>query len=476
MPGLFGILNLGAQSLSNQQLGIEVAGHNLANVNTPGYTRQRLNLATNHAIRMPYGSVGTGAGITGISQMRSSLLEAQITGETSVRGFLNAQQAALQYGQAILGQGIDRLSSGAEGAAAAAGATGQHGIAENLADLFASFQSLSTDPTSLTERQNVLLQAQELATQFNQIDGRLAGLRTSLNQNLTEGVGQANELLSSIADLNRRIITSEAGNPGSANDLRDLRQQRLQQLAGLVDVQAVEQANGAVDVSIAGQSIVSGTDVVDRLEAFDAGGGQFLVRTQTGQATLSLSGGSLQGTIDARDGGLQTLRTSLDTMAGQLITQVNALHRPGFDLAGGTGQDFFTGTGAADIAVNPALLSDPARLQVAGVAGAAGDNQVALALAGLARQPQAALGNRTFSEAFAGTVAGLGQSIASVNSQIASQELVSQMLERQRDSISGVSLDEEMTNLMRYQKAFEASARVITTVDEMLETVLSLKR
>jgi flagellar hook-associated protein 1 FlgK len=101
---------------------------------------------------------------------------------------------------------------------------------------------------------------------------------------------------------------------------------------------------------------------------------------------------------------------------------------------------------------------------------------VALALAGLARAPQAALGNRTFGEAFAATVAGLGQSIASVNSQIASQELVSQMLERQRDSVSGVSLDEEMTNLMRYQKAFEASARVITTVDEMLETVLSLKR
>lgn len=476
MPGLFGILNLGAHSLSNQQAGIEVAGHNLANVNTPGFTRQRLNLATNTAIRLPYGSVGTGARITGVSQMRSSLLDAQITGETSVRGFLDAQQAALQYGQAILGQSIDRLSSGAQGAAAAGGVSGQHGLAENLADLFASFQSLSTDPTSLTERQNVLLQAQELATQFNQVDARLAGLRTSLNQNVTEGVARANELVASIADLNRRIIASENGLPGSANDLRDLRQQRVEELAGLVDVQTVEQATGAIDVSIAGQSILSGTTVVDRLEAFDAGGGQVLVRTQAGQATLSLSAGSLQGTIDARDGGLQTLRSNLDTLAMQLMTQVNTLHRAGFDLAGGSGQDFFTGTGAADMAVNATLLSDPSRLQVAGVAGAAGDNQVALALAQLANQPQAGLNNRTFSEGFAATVAGLGHALASVNSEIASQDLVSQMLLRQRDSVSGVSLDEEMTNLMRYQKAFEASARVITTVDDMLETVLSLKR
>ncbi|MFM1770681.1 MAG: flagellar hook-associated protein FlgK [Verrucomicrobiota bacterium] len=476
MPGLFGILNLGAQSLSNQQLGIEVAGHNLANVNTPGYSRQRVNLATTTPIRLPFGPVGTGAQVTGISQVRNAILDSQIQGETSVRGFLDAQRSALQYGQAILGQSIDRLSSGAEGAAAAAGVGGQHGIAEHLADLFASFQSLSTDPASLTERQNVLLRAQELATQFNQIDGRLGGLRDSLNRTLGEGVDQANALIDSIADLNRRILTSENGQPGSANDLRDLRQQRIEELAGLVDLQTVEQANGAVNLSIAGVDILDGPNVLDRLETFDAGGGQFLVRTQAGAATLALGGGSLQGTIEARDGGLQTLRTNLDTLAGQLITQVNTLHRAGFDLAGGTGQDFFTGTGAADIAVNSVLLADPARLQAAGAAGAAGDNQVALALGQLANQPQAGLGNRTFSQSFTAAVAGLGQSIQSLNSQIASQDLVGNMLLRQRDAVSGVSLDEEMTNLMRYQKAFEASARVITTVDEMLETVLSLKR
>lgn len=471
MLGLFGTLSMANRSLQTQRNATEVAGHNLANVNTPGFSRQRVNLATAGAIQLPFGPVGTGAQVLGIQRVRSAILDSQIQGETSIRGFLDAQQAALQYGQAILGQGIDRLASqGTDGV------SGQHGIAENLADLFGAFQGLSLNPTSPTERQNVLLKAQDLAAQFNQIDSRLAGLRTDLNNTLNSGVGQANELLASIADLNRQILGAESGEVGSANDLRDLRQQKIEELSSLVNIQTTEQASGAVDIAIGGVALVTASDVMDRLETYDAGGGQMLIRTQTGQTPLTLTGGSLQGTIEARDGGLQTLRTDLNTLAGQFITQVNAIHRAGFNLAGGTGANFFAGTGAADIAVNGALLADPSLLQAAGVAGAVGDNQVALALAQLAGQPQAGLGNQTFSQSFAATVAMLGQSIASVNNEIASQDLVAGMLLRQRDSVSGVSLDEEMTALVRFQKAFEASARIITTVDEMLDTILNMKR
>jgi flagellar hook-associated protein 1 FlgK len=476
MLGLFGTLNLGARSLQVQRQGVEVAGHNLANANNPAYARQRIALVTALTIPTPIGPQGTGADVVGIRQLRSALLDYQIVGEASVRGYLEAQQQALQFGEAVLGQSVDRLADGPLGSAAAQGVGGQHGIAEGLAGLFAAFQSLSTNPTSITERQAALLQAQTLANQFNQIDARLSTLRASLNDTVTADVTEVNDLLRGIAGLNQQIIAAENGAPGTANDLRDLRQQKLEALARLVNLQAVEQANGGVDLAIAGAGVLAGPTVLDTLEAYDPGTGNLLVRTATGGTPLALTGGSLQGVIEARDGALTTLRNDLNTLAAQFITQVNAIHSGGFGLNGTTGANFFTGTGAADIAVNAALLADPARLQASGVNGAVGDNQVALALAQLGNQPQAALNDQTFSRSYAHTVAAFGQTIFSVNGALSDQEIVEKMLWRQRDAVSGVSLDEEMTDLIKFQKAFEASARLIVTVDEMLQTVVDLKR
>jgi flagellar hook-associated protein 1 FlgK len=476
MPGLFGLLNLGAQSLQVQRQGVEVAGHNLANVNNPAYARQRLRIQTSMPIPTPIGPQGTGAQVTGIQQLRSAIVDGQIQAETSVRGFLDAKEAALQFGQAILGQTIDRQATGPEGTAASLGVGGQHGLAESLGDLFASFQSLSTNPTSLTERQSALTKAQDLATQFNQIDARLGDLNTSLDGTLQTDVSQANELLGQIADYNKQIFASENGTPGAANDLRDLRQQRIEELSKLVNAQATEQANGAVDISISGTTVVSGLQVLDTLETYDAGGGRMLVRTATGGTPLTLTGGSLQGVIDARDGALKSLRDDVNSLASLLITKVNTIHSAGFSLTGSTGAEFFTGTNAADIAVNASLLSDPSLLQASGTNGAVGDNQVALALSQLANQPNPSLNNRTFSQNYSQTVASLGQALASVTTEISDQTVVEQMLHRQRDSVSGVSLDEEMTDLIKFQKGFEASAHLITTIDEMLQTVLSMKR
>ncbi len=476
MLGLFGTLNLGARSLQVQRQGIEVAGHNLANVNNPAYARQRIGIATSSTIPSIHGPQGTGASVTGIRQLRSAILDSQVQGEASVRGFLEAHQAGLQFGQAVLGQSIDRAATGPEGSAAAQGVGGQHSIAEGLADLFNSFQSLSTSPTSITERQSVLLRAQSLANQLNRIDSRLGSLNTSLNNSLNSDVIEANGLIASIARYNDEIIQVENGAPGSANDLRDLRQQKIEELSELVNLQTTEQPTGAVNLSIGGTSIIAGPTVLDTLETFDPGTGQLQLQTATGGTPLTLTAGSIAGTIEARDGALTTLREDLNTLAATIITQINTVHGAGFSLSGSTGANFFSGTSAADIAVNGALLADPSLLQAAGVSGAVGDNQTALALAQLANQPQAALGNQTLSSRYAQTVSVLGQSLASVNTALSDQDVVDKMLLRQRDAISGVSLDEEMTDLIKFQKAFEASARLITTVDEMLNTVINLKR
>ena len=470
MAGLFGTLYLGQQSLQVQRQGVEVSGHNLANVNNPAYARQRLHIQTLPSIRTTFGSVGTGAEVATIRQLRNSLLDSQLLGEYSVSGFLQANQSALQFGQSILGQSIDTQATGP------GGVDGQHGIAERLGDLFNSFQSLATHPTSVSERQATLMTAQNLASQLNQIDKRLGQLNGSLNKSVQTDVGAANQLITQIANLNQEIFNSEGGAPGSANDLRDLRQQRIEDLSKLVNVQSTEQANGMVDLSISGAAIVTGVHVTDSLQTYDPGTGNLMVRAATGGTPLTLTGGSIAGTIEGRDGALQDMRDGLNSLASTLITQVNAIHNAGFSLTGSTGASFFTGATAADIAVNGALVADPSLLQAAGVSGASGDNQAALALAQLATQKMTGLGNQTFAEKYGQVATSLGQSLSSVNNSMGDQDVVEAMLLRQRDSISGVSIDEEMTELVKYQKAFEASAHLITTVTEMIDTVINMKR
>ena len=471
MIGLFGTLDLAQRALQTQRQGVEVTGHNLANANRAGYTRQRLTVQAGSSLSTLVGQFGTGVEAVTVQQIRDGLVDRQMQDEISVRSSLETQQTALQWAQANLGQQIDSTSNSTAGAST----SGNAGLADRLTNLFNSFQSLATQPTSLEARQGVLLQAQDLAGRFNQIDQQLSKLSGSLSESMKSDVTSANQLLTDISRLNDEIKQTELGSKVVANDLRDARQEKLEELSKLIKVDASE-SGGVLTVSLNGTSLVAGKQVVDTLEAYDAGGGQWKIRTQTGAQPLDPTGGSMHGYLTARDGVVAQLRADVNTLASQLITQVNTLHSAGYGLAGSTGAAFFTGTNAADIQVSSQLVNQPALLQVSASAGASGDNTVALNLARLADQPQAALSNQTLSQFLGQSVAALGGSLSSINGQLTDQKMVESWLQQQRDAVSGVSLDEEMTNLTKYQKAFEASARLVTTVDEMLDTVLNMKR
>lgn len=476
MLGLFGTLNMGARSLQAQQQGVEVAGHNLANVNNPAYARQRTQIQTSPTVPDPIGPQGTGAENTAIVQIRNALVDRQLAGEISVTGLFEAEQQAYQYAQANLGQQIDRSASSAEGAAAAESVGGQNGLAEYLNNLFAAWQSLSTNPTSSAERQVLLLKAQSLTTQFNQVDQRLTNLRGALNDSVQTDVDRVNTLLAEIADLNEKISNTENASLGFANDLRDTRLERLESLARLANITTTELGNGSINISLDGQLVVDDQNLLDTVEAYDDGTGRLFTRLQTAGTNLNLTGGTIAGSINARDGGVQALQSGLNELAVLVIAEVNALHQSGFSLTGTTGAAFFVGTNAADIGVNSALLDDPSLVQASGDATAVGNNEIALRIGQLATKRHAALAGQTFSQDYGQTVAALGQSLKLVNDSLANQELVESMIRQQRDSISGVSLDEEMTDLLRFQRAYQASAKLISTVDEMLEVVMSIKR
>ena len=473
MPGLFDTLSLAARAMQAQQTGVTVSGQNLANANNPAYARQRVNFQTTDAVAAGGVVLGTGVQVAGIQQLRDTLLDGQIRDEGSVGGFWTATQSALEDTQTQLGELLNGSATSADAASGSSGSS--QGLSTQLNNLFSAFQAVATDPSSLSQRQVLVNQAQTLAGSFNQISGQLTTVSSNLNASVSTDVDSANKLLTDIAGLNADIARTETATGGTANDLRDLRQQKLESLAQLVNVQTSTGTAGTLTVTIGGVAMVTGAKISDTLQTFDPGGGQLQVRAATAGTTLSLTGGSIAGAIQTRDGALANLRNGLDTLAGQIITQVNSVYSSGYDLNGNTGAGFFTGTGAANIGINASLLTDPSQVQAAGAPGVAGNNTVALSLARLAQQPMAALGNQSFGDAYGGLVTDLGNALASANDQVANHDSVNSMLTQQRDSISGVSMEEELTNLMTFQKAYQASAQIVSTVNLMLQTLVNMK-
>lgn len=473
MLGLFGTLNLASRSLQTQMTGLEVTGQNLANVNTTGYSRQRVQITASPDLVTSIGPEGTGADATSIQQIVSNLLNNQIQSQSSTSGYWNSQQTALQNAQ----NGLDEFLNGSGATSSTSSATGtttDSGLGGQLSALFNAFQSVATSPTSISARQTLIGQAQTVAASFNNINTQLNNVKDSLNTSLSDDVASANQLLSQIATLNSQISTAQFSG-GNANDLTDEREQDLENLSQLTNITTSTGSNGAVNVTIGGQALVSGNTVNDTLQTYDPGNGGLLVQTATGKVNLTLTGGSMQGTIDARDGTLAGLQENINNLANSLITQVNSLHSGGYGLTGTTGNSFFNGTDAGTITVNAALAGNPALIQASGSATTPGDNTVALQLAQLASTTQSSLNNQTFNDSYGSTVASLGNALASANTEVSNQATVTNMLNTQRGSISGVNVDEEMTNMMTFQRAYEASAQVVTTVNTMLGDTLAMK-
>ena len=471
---------MASRSLQTQMAGVEVAGQNLANVNTPGYSRQRVIIQTDPAVQTGIGPEGTGASVQAIQQVVDTMLNGQIQNQASQSGFWNTQQSALENLQTSLNEFLDSAQNAS--AANANAATTTSGLSDRIGAFFNALKSLATTPASIPARQAVVGAAQTLATTFQQIDTRLSSLHTALDTSLNNQVTSANQLLTDIASLNDQIANVENFSNGAANDLRDLRQQKLEALSSFLNYQSSTAADGSVTVTaLTSQTLVSGNQVVNALKTVaDPSSGQLHVWTASNNNVLTgvpygLTGGSLVGIVNVRDGELTNLHNSIDQLASNLIAQVNTLHGSGFNLAGGTGNALFTGGNAAGIAVNQTIATDPSLLQASGTAGAAGNGSVALSLSQLASTALATLSNQTFSGFYSQTVAQVGTALSNANDQASTQTSVANMLARQRSSVSGVNLDEEMTTLMTFQRAYQASAHVVTTVDQMIQVILAMK-
>ncbi len=462
MTHLFGLLQIGTSALLSQQRAVNVTGHNIANVNTPGYSRQRVGMETTTPAESPVGTIGFGVRTTIVERVYDRFLGVQLNQENANLGRWEAQQGTLDRVEVVFDE------------------TSGYGLNQALSEFWSGWQDLAMNPSGGVERAVLAGAGQNLADTIRREYADLERIRTDTDASLAAGVAEINRLTASIADLNQKILRIEAGGTDIANDYRDRRDLALKELSALIDIQSFEDSAGRAVVSVgSGRTLVeSGNHYELAVRPNATTGRAELMWPDVGGGWTDISGevraGKIGGWLDVRDGKIADYMSRLDELARNLISEVNALHAAGAGAEGTTGIDFFSGSGAADMAVDAAILADVNTIAAAAAGAPAGDGSNALLIAGL--QTAATMSGVSFEAAANALVSGVGNDVREAKAYAGHQSDMLAYLENYRESVSGVSLDEEMVNLIKYQAAYNAAAKMITMAQDMLDSLLNMKR
>jgi len=467
MPNITGLLYIGRNALLTQQKAIDITGNNIANVNTPGYSRQRLNMEQSTPIRDLNTTMSTGVRAQQkIQRFYDQFITTQLNGENENLGRWEAQKTALEKIEVL----FDEVSG--------------YGLSEAMSGYWNAWQDLSNNPSGHVERTNLLSAAQYLTSTFNQLSGNITNAQADIDTNVDNIVQDVNRLATQIAELNTKISQVEVTGH-NANDYRDQRDSLVFELSKLIDIDSFEDGDGNATIMVGdGKPLVEGAFTWSLSTDNTAGVHQVTWKDSSGTAhdiTNDIDSGELKGWLEARDVVINDYMTRLDTLAGAIIQEVNALHNDGTTPSGfgldGSQNDFFTGTNAGDIAVNSAIVADVNLIAAAGDALALpGDNSVAIAIANLQSALTMSGGNASFDDYYTSLVGDVGSDVRTANLNYDHQTTMIQHLKNYREEVSGVSLDEEMVNLVKFQHAYNAAARLITITDEMMETIISIAR
>ncbi len=453
-------MDLSREALMADQAALNVTAGNVANQNTPGYTRQVVSWQQTDAVTLSGQTYSTGITSTAVSQ-RDRILEHRVQQQTQTQAQSGALESALQQVQNIFGLTSSAISASLTALGSATDA------------FFNSFSALEANPSDAATRQSVLAAANNLVSVFNSSANQLAQVTSGLNQQIVSVTGQINTLTSTIASLNQQIASS--GLQGDAGVLEDQRQYAITQLSQYIGLdQMTTEANGITLTTSNGALLVSGgqsyamstTLVAGTVHVLAGGGGQDM--------TSGLTGGQLGGILQARDQQLPTYASALDNLAYGIATAVNAQNALGTDGNGNLGAAIFnlppTAAGAA--ASIQVATSDPQAIAAAVPGEGSAGNSNAIALADLSTA--SLVGTQTATGFLASFLGQIGNDTAAAATDSTVQQATLTQLTSQRNALSGVSLDEEASNLTQYQRSYEAAAKVFSIVNTIMASALNL--
>jgi len=466
MPNLLSGINLALRALLSQQQTIEVIEHNVANANTPGYRRQEAVLATGAPYPAPGvrralypGQMGSGVMVDHIRQSKLLFFDGRLRRELADSRFWDLQSQALEQVERTLSE------------------TGEEGLTARLDAFWAGWQALNSNPTDITTRIDLKERGVALAQALNQRARSLITLRDDQDKAIVQSVAEINNLATQVAQLNAQIAHIKAIGE-QPNDLLDERDRVLDRLAETSGARASIQDDGQALVSIGGHALVVGSKTFELAATPDPGNNNLSAITWAADGqSLNISKGELAGLLEVRDRTIPDQLAGLNAVAYELATRVNTLHQSGYGINNATNLNFFapfTSTDyALEIQVGQDILADPANIATASAPDSPGDGSLAATISAVQNELLMSAGSATLNQYYTAKVGELALELKGAITKARDHGLIVQSLNNLKESVSGVSLDEEAANLVKAQKSFQAAARLMTVMDEMLDRIIN---
>jgi len=450
-----------------QTQALQTVGENISNVNTPGYSRKRVELkSTIHTSQQDLNILET-------RRIRDQFIDKHVRKETQSLG--NWEMKSQLYGQ------IENVFL----------EPSENGINNLLGEFWNSWEDLANSPENLTSRNMVIQRGMTLAQNLNRIDSQLNDIQKTTNGYIEDRIEQVNQKASQIAHLNGQIEFMEASG-SEASGLRDSRDLLIDELSKQINVTSLERENGSVALFIGGRAIVDDEKFTAIKTADQSINGMVTttIKWSDDLSNVEINDGELAGLIEVRDKVIPELNNKMDQLAQTLINSVNKLHVAGYGLDGASQRNFFVGNSAGDIKVNDdgdtGVINHPERI-AASANGQIGDNSIALQLARLSDIRVAPDGSEVpngvnnldainITQFYSDTVNSLGTDTQLASMMTESAQMLVTDLEERREGVSGVSLDEESADLIKLQRAYESAAKYMSTIDEMMGILMDIGR
>jgi flagellar hook-associated protein 1 FlgK len=480
------ILSIARTAIAAQQTAVQVVSQNVANAETDGYSRQRAELVPRAPQQFGFGAVGTGVEVQGVVRLRDAMLDGGYRTEAASAEGFGLRRDVLSEIEGIFGEPSDQALSGA------------------LDAFWSSWSDLANNPASPAAQAVVRQRGIEVTTTLNRFASRLTDVETNTRQRLSSSVDEVNRLGAQLAELNGKITAAEVSGT-QAPDLRDARDRIADQLSKLGGARIMEQSNGTLSFLIGGVSIVDGTNA----RPIEVRPGNPVALGLVGAADpLPQSDGTMGALLTLLNADIPDLRAKLDGFAKGLVNGVNYLHTGGWTPAGdalgnanwnpatpptGSRVNFFNpaNTTAASISISAEVSANAGVIASGSTQNAPGDNSLALAIGALRDSSGTAAlrtsmgaatfaaqvgltGSATLGDSFRDTVTSVGMQVSAATDSATVHDTLASQADTRRASVSGVSVDEELTLLMRYQQAFQAASRLVRTADEMMQSLLEM--
>lgn len=445
---LSSIFEIGKRSLLTYQSAINTTAGNISNVNNENYARRRADLSS-----LSPGIFGIGINAEQGVRLRQQYVEHQLWYENQDFGRYETSEMILSQVENVFAEDTEA------------------GLSNLIDEFWQSWNDLANDPESDAMRAIVKDKAVVMTNSFNRIHTDLKNMQDNIAPDIQAKVDEINQKTNKLADINKQIRVNSS--PG----LLDERDKLITELSKIVNIKVKEKDNGEVSIFVDGLILIS-DEVVNEITTditIENGNHRINIKYKDFDKTINVKSGELYGLLDNHNNKIPEYLQELDLLAKNIAENVNAVHRTGFNLGGITNVDFFESgiSGAADFRVAPAVVNDPTLIATRAAGEGEGSGSIAQAISDL--QFSGIVNGSTVSDFYNSMLSDIGSSLQEAEFLHQSQQLIIQNLQNQKEAVTGVSLDEEMTKLIQFEQSYEAAARIVTTVDEMIQTVLSLK-